>query len=77
MALVLTRRTGEELLLKLESDISESELQQLMTDGVQIRVAKIGGQQAKLTIQAPLSVSIMRTELLDAIPTHAQDDTGS
>lgn len=64
MALVLTRRTGEELLLKLEPDISESELQQLMTDGVQIRIAKIDGQQAKLTIQAPLSVSIVRMELV-------------
>nr|WP_256836749.1 carbon storage regulator [Pseudomonas oleovorans] len=64
MALVLTRRSGEELRLKLESDISESELQQLMTDGIQIRIAKIDGQQAKLTIQAPLSVSIVRAELL-------------
>lgn len=66
MALVLTRRSGEELRLKLESDISESELQQLMTDGIQIRIAKIDGQQAKLTIQAPLSVSIVRAELLPA-----------
>ncbi len=64
MALVLTRRTGEELLLKLESDISESELQQLMTDGVQIRIARIDGQQAKITIHAPLSVSIVRMELV-------------
>ncbi|ERH50961.1 carbon storage regulator [Ectopseudomonas toyotomiensis] len=53
MALVLTRRSGEELLLKLESDISESELQQLMTDGVQIRIARIDGQQAKISIEAP------------------------
>lgn len=64
MALVLTRRAGEELLLKLESDISESELQQLMTDGVQIRIARIDGQQAKLSIHAPLAVSIVRAELL-------------
>lgn len=64
MALVLTRRSGEELLLKIESDISESELQQLMTDGVQIRIARIDGQQAKISIEAPLSVSIVRTELL-------------
>lgn len=64
MALVLTRRSGEELLLKLESDISESELQQLMTDGVQIRIARIDGQQAKISIEAPLAVSIVRAELL-------------
>lgn len=64
MALVLTRRTGEELLLKLESDISESELQQLMNDGVQIRIARIDGQQAKISIEAPLAVSIVRAELL-------------
>ncbi|WP_395501845.1 carbon storage regulator [Ectopseudomonas mendocina] len=77
MALVLTRRAGEELLLKLESDISESELQQLMTDGVQIRIARIDGQQAKISIHAPPAVSIMRTELLEAIPPHGQGDTGS
>lgn len=65
MALVLTRRSGEELLLKLESDISESELQQLMTEGVQIRIAHINGQQAKITIHAPPAVSILRAELLN------------
>lgn len=64
MALVLTRRSGEELLLKLESDISESELQQLMTEGVQIRIARIEGQQAKITIHAPQAVSILRAELV-------------
>lgn len=64
MALVLTRRSGEELLLKLESDISESELRQLMTEGVQIRIARIEGQQAKITIHAPQAVSILRAELV-------------
>lgn len=64
MALTLSRRTGEELLLKLEADISESELQQLITSGVHIRIARIDGQQAKISIDAPLSVSILRTELL-------------
>lgn len=64
MALVLTRRAGEELLLKLETDISESELQRLMTEGLRIRVTRIDGHQAAISIQAPLSVSIVRTELL-------------
>jgi len=64
MALVLTRRTGEELLLKLESDISEPELQKLMTEGLRIRVLRIQGQEASIGIQAPLSVSVVRTELL-------------
>lgn len=64
MALVLTRRAGQELLLKLESDISESELQQLITEGLRIRIARIEGHYAALSIEAPLSVSVVRTEML-------------
>ncbi|WP_296232376.1 carbon storage regulator [uncultured Pseudomonas sp.] len=64
MALTLTRRAGDEILLRLEADISEGELQQLITKGLRIRVMRIEEGQTALSIDAPKSVSIMRTELL-------------
>jgi len=64
MALTLTRRIGEELLLRLESDITEAELQQLITQGVYVRLQSIDGQHAKISVEAPLSVTVLRSELL-------------
>ncbi|GEM_PF-911722 len=77
MALTLTRRAGDEILLRLEADISEDELQQLITKGLRIRVTRIEERHAAISIEAPQSVSIVRTELLSNHPGNCTGPSGT
>lgn len=54
MALILTRKTGESIILKLE-------------DGRQIKVtlSEIRRNQARIAFDAPLEIEILREELTD------------
>ncbi len=63
MALVLTRRRGEDVILTLEPDVTEDELQQLITQGITIRITDLNDSQVRVSIQAPSVVSILRGEL--------------
>ena len=65
MALILMRRLGDKIKLTLNPDYTEADLQQLVEQGLSITVIQIDGIQTKLAFEAPDSVTIMRTELLD------------
>ncbi|MGE8358579.1 hypothetical protein [Pseudomonas sp.] len=58
MPFVLKGRTGDEVLLRIEQDISEAELKQLMADGISIRIRDLRRSHAHLAIDAPQAVSI-------------------
>ncbi|MDF2076645.1 hypothetical protein P2Q70_18835 [Pseudomonas mendocina] len=58
MPFVLKGRTGDEVLLRIEKDISEAELKQLMADGISIRIRDLRRSHAHLAIDAPQAVSI-------------------
>lgn len=58
MAFVLRGRAGDEVLLRIEQDISDAELRQLMTEGISIRIRDLHRSHAHLAISAPQAVSI-------------------
>lgn len=58
MAFVLRGRAGDEVLLRIEQDISDAELRQLMTEGISIRIRDLRRSHAHLAIDAPQAVSI-------------------
>lgn len=65
MALVLSRRVGEEIRLTLESDYTHAELEEIMREGIAITVTSIEGSAVKLAFDAPGAVTILRSELLE------------
>jgi len=65
MALVLSRRSGEEIRLILESDYTHAELEEIMREGIAITIHAIDGNRARIGIQAPGAVTILRSELLE------------
>ncbi|ERI53378.1 hypothetical protein N878_03910 [Pseudomonas sp. EGD-AK9] len=58
MAFVLKGRAGDEVLLRIEQDISEVELRQLIAEGITIRIRDLHRSHAHLAIKAPQAVSI-------------------
>lgn len=66
MALVLTRKDGESLVFSFPSDISESELQALLQDGITITIRRDARDHIRLLIEAPDFCSVSRGELLSS-----------
>jgi sRNA-binding carbon storage regulator CsrA len=65
MSLVISRRNGESFYLHLQPDAdTEQLLKQLATTGIEIRLGEINGSQARIHIDAPDAISVMREELL-------------
>jgi len=67
MALILTRKTGEDVRLMLDENITAAELSELIREGITVRIAEqsASGSQVKLGFIAPRFVSIVRSELLE------------
>lgn len=65
MALILMRRLGDEITLTLNPDYTKADLEELVENGISVTVIQIDGSQIKLAFEAPDSVTIMRTELLE------------
>lgn len=70
MALILMRRLGDEITLTLNPDYTKADLEELVENGISVTVIQIDGSQIKLAFEAPDSVTIMRTELLQTSETH-------
>lgn len=69
MALILMRRLGDEIKLTLNPDYTKADLVELVENGISVTVIQIDGSQIKLAFEAPESVAIMRTELLQTSET--------
>lgn len=65
MALVLNRRPGEEVRFTFDENMTAAELDQLIRDGITVRVIESNYAQVKLGFVAPRPVSILRTELIE------------
>ena len=65
--LILSRREGEGITLSLKADYPAEELiRQLREGGIRILVTEIIGNQARVGIEAPRGVLIVRDELKTA-----------
>lgn len=62
MALVLTRRAGQELLLTVDLDLTDAELRRELQAGIRIRVQDLENERACIAITAPQCVNVMRAE---------------
>ncbi|SDF22167.1 carbon storage regulator [Phytopseudomonas seleniipraecipitans] len=67
MALILSRKTGQDVRLMIDEDITAAELSELIRDGITVRIAEqsASSSQVKLGFIAPRFVSIVRSELLE------------
>lgn len=62
--LVLTRREGEKITLRVQPGTNAEELlEQLLLDGITIKLKDIDGSRAKIAIEAPADLQILRSEL--------------
>lgn len=65
--LTLTRREGEKIVIRVQPGTNAEELiEQLLLDGILITVKEIKGSKARLTIDAPLDLQVLRSELEEA-----------
>ncbi|MBO0643716.1 carbon storage regulator [Pseudomonas stutzeri] len=65
--LVLTRREGEKITLRVQPGTdAEDLLAELLLDGITITVKGIKGGKAQIAIEAPLDLQILRSELEEA-----------
>jgi sRNA-binding carbon storage regulator CsrA len=65
--LVLTRREGEKITLRVQPGTDAEELlEQLLLDGITVTVKNIEAGRAKIAIEAPLDLQILRSELEEA-----------
>jgi sRNA-binding carbon storage regulator CsrA len=64
MALVLSRRVGEEIQLSIDPNISPEQMRELIREGITLRVGSIESNQVKISLRASQGVHIVRTELL-------------
>lgn len=64
MPLTLTRRCGEEIQFRFPTDLTEDEIQEIVRTGISVSVLDIDSRQVQLSIAAPQSVNIVRSELL-------------
>lgn len=62
--LVLTRRQGEQITLRVQPGTdAENLLAELLLDGITVTVKEIKGSKAQIAIEAPLDLQILRSEL--------------
>lgn len=62
--LVLTRREGEKITIRVQPGTNAEELlEQLLLDGITIMLNDIDGSRAQIAIEAPLDLQILRAEL--------------
>ena len=62
--LVLSRKEGEEIRLSIQPGVdTEKLLNQLLTDGITIRVSDLTSNQVRIGIEAPREVLVLRSEL--------------
>ncbi len=65
--LVLTRREGEKITLRVQPGTNaEDLLAELLLDGITVTVKEIKGSKAQIAIEAPLDLQILRSELEEA-----------
>lgn len=65
--LMLTRRVGQSIILSLAPDADpELALRQLLRDGIIIRINQVERGKVGVSINAPLTIQIMRDELIHA-----------
>lgn len=65
--LVLTRREGEKISLRVQPGTNPDDLlAQLLLDGITVTVKDIEAGRAKIAIEAPLDLQILRSELEEA-----------
>ena len=65
MPLSLTRRRGDKIQFIFPDEITEADLRELQRKGISLSVSQINGNQTVLSISAPLSVNVVRAELLE------------
>lgn len=65
MALVLSRRSGDEIRLFLDPDYTQADLDEMVERGIVVTITAIEGNSTRIGIDAPDSVTILRSELLD------------
>ncbi len=62
--LTLTRREGEKIVIRVQPGTNAEELiEQLLLDGIVITVKEIKRTNTRLTIDAPLDLQVLRSEL--------------
>jgi len=64
MALVLARRTGDEIKLTLDPEYTQADLYELVTNGIVLTVTNTEPNLVKLAFDGPKSIIILRSELL-------------
>lgn len=65
--LVLSRREGESITLRVQPGTNADELlEPLLLDGITIKLKDIDGSRVKVAIEAPLDLQILRSELEEA-----------
>ncbi len=65
--LVLSRREGESITLRVQPGTNAEELlEHLLLDGITIKLKDIDGSRVKVAIEAPLDLQILRSELEEA-----------
>ena len=63
--LVLTRREGEQIQLTIDPGADTDKLlRRLLIDGITIGINELSGGRARISIEAPPEVVILRTELI-------------
>jgi sRNA-binding carbon storage regulator CsrA len=67
MGVVIERKQGQAIRLSFGRDMSDEAILDLVRSGITITVTDIGrhGTRARIGIDAPASVSILRSELLE------------
>ena len=62
--LVLTRREGEKITLRVQPGTNADDLlAQLLLDGITVTLKDIEAGRAKIAIEAPMDLQILRSEL--------------
>ncbi len=62
--LTLTRRAGEKIVIRVQPGTNADELiEQLLLDGIIVTVKEIKGSKARVGIDAPLDLQVLRSEL--------------
>ncbi len=65
--LTLTRREGDQIRLTIDPGVdTEKLLRHLLRDGITIYVGEIEGGRARISIEAPRELQVMREELRTA-----------
>lgn len=65
--LVLTRREGEKITLRVQPGTNPDDLlAQLLLDGITVTVKDIEAGRVKIAIEAPVDLQILRSELEEA-----------